>query len=78
MDAATLVRGSEPEISRWVFSTDGIAITGQLGIPTIGFGPSEEKWAHTVKDQVSVDHLLKATTFYALFPQTLAKRVAKP
>lgn len=78
VDAATLVRGSEPEISRWVFSTDGIAITGQLGIPTIGFGPSEEKWAHTVKDQVSVDHLLKATTFYALFPQTLAKRVAKP
>lgn len=77
VEAATLVRGSKPEISRWVFSTDGIAITGQLGIPTIGFGPSEEKWAHTVKDQVSVDHLLKATTFYALFPQILARRVAK-
>jgi putative selenium metabolism hydrolase len=73
--AAEGILGRQPAVSRWVFSTDGIATMGQLGIPTIGFGPSEERFAHSVQDQVSVEHLVAATAFYAIFPQILAKRV---
>lgn len=75
VEAASLVQDRKPAISRWVFSTDGIATMGQLGIPTIGFGASEERFAHTVQDQVPMDHLIAATAFYALFPQILANRV---
>jgi putative selenium metabolism hydrolase len=74
-EAAEGILERRPAISRWVFSTDGIATMGQLGIPTIGFGPSEERFAHTVQDQVSVEHLVTATAFYAIFPQALANRV---
>ena len=74
-EAAEGILERRPTISRWVFSTDGIATMGQLGIPTIGFGPSEERFAHTVQDQVSVEHLVTATAFYAIFPQVLASRV---
>jgi len=73
--AAQGVRGEKPAIGRWVFSTDGIATMGQLGIPTIGFGPGEERFAHTVQDQVSIDQLVTATAFYAVFPQVLANHV---
>lgn len=74
-DAAAGILGRRPAISRWVFSTDGISTMGQHGIPTIGFGPSEEKWAHSTRDQVSVEHLVTATAFYAAFPQILANRL---
>ena len=75
VEAAAGVRGWRPSISRWVFSTDGVSIAGQLGIPSIGFGPGEERWAHTVKDQVPVEQLVTATAFYAAFPQILANRI---
>lgn len=68
--------GQKPRIDKWTFGTDASSLMGKLGIPTIGFGPSEEKWAHTVNDQVSVDHLIKATMFYALFPTVLAAKLS--
>ncbi|MDF2626821.1 MAG: selenium metabolism hydrolase [Symbiobacteriaceae bacterium] len=74
-EAARNIRGTEPAISRWVFSTDGIATMGQLGIPTIGFGPGEEFYAHTVQDQVRIDDMVTAMAFYAVFPQILTNRV---
>ena len=60
--------GEEPEIGRWIFSTNGVSSMGQLGIPTIGFGPSEEEFAHTNQDKCSVEDLKKACAFYAAFP----------
>jgi putative selenium metabolism hydrolase len=53
---------------RWLFSTDGNYSMGVKSIPTIGFGPGEERHAHTVEDQVRVEDLWKAVAFYALFP----------
>jgi acetylornithine deacetylase/succinyl-diaminopimelate desuccinylase-like protein len=41
---------------------------GVKSIPTIGFGPGEERHAHSTEDQVKVDDLWKAVAFYALFP----------
>ncbi len=64
-----------PPTSRWVFSTDGISTMGRLGIPTIGFGPAEERHAHSVDDQVRIDHLTKSAMFYSLFPAVYSKRV---
>ncbi|MGE5675225.1 MAG: YgeY family selenium metabolism-linked hydrolase [Mycobacterium leprae] len=75
VEAATGILGHRPGISRWVFSTDGVATMGQLGIPTIGFGPGEERWAHTVKDQISIEQLVAATAFYAALPPILAQKV---
>jgi putative selenium metabolism hydrolase len=58
----------EPHVGKWVFSTNGIATMGMMGIPTIGFGPADEIHAHTVLDQIPVDHLVRAAAFYAGFP----------
>ncbi|MEA4883059.1 MAG: YgeY family selenium metabolism-linked hydrolase [Clostridia bacterium] len=77
VEAARQVLGRDPVVSKWVFSTDGVSITGKHGIPTIGFGPGEEKYAHTVNDQVPVDHLAAATGFYAVFPDVAAAIMAK-
>ncbi len=62
------VLGRHPEVGKWSFSTNGIATMGMLGIPTIGFGPANELYAHTVEDQVPADHLVAAAAFYAAFP----------
>ena len=59
---------SRPNIGKWVFSTDGNYSMGMKSIPTIGFGPAEEKHAHSADDQVRVDDLWKSAAFYALFP----------
>jgi putative selenium metabolism hydrolase len=59
---------SPPGVGKWVFSTDGNYSMGMRSIPTIGFGPAEERHAHAADDQVRVDHLWKSAAFYALFP----------
>jgi acetylornithine deacetylase/succinyl-diaminopimelate desuccinylase-like protein len=61
----------EPVVDKWTFSTNGVSIMGRNGIPCIGFGPANEVYAHTVDDQVPVEHLLKAAQFYALYPEYL-------
>jgi hypothetical protein len=42
------------------------------GIPTLGFGPQEEKYVHAADDQVDLTKLQKAAAFYALFPLIFA------
>ncbi|MDH5605565.1 MAG: YgeY family selenium metabolism-linked hydrolase [Anaerolineae bacterium] len=51
---------------KWDFSTNGIYWAGKAGIPSIGFGPGDEVTAHTVKDSVLLEDVVKATEFYAL------------
>lgn len=53
---------------KWNFSTNGIYWAGKAGIPSIGFGPGEEETAHTVRDSVLLDDVVKAAEFYALLP----------
>ena len=57
--------GYEPHIGRWGFSTDGAYTMGVAGIPTVGFGPGDERHAHTVEDQVRVEDVVKAARVYA-------------
>lgn len=63
--------GYVPRITRWEFSTDGVYTAGVAGLPTIGFGPGEERYAHTSDEQVRVRDLQAAARVYA----ELAKRL---
>ncbi|AEX86094.1 M20/DapE family protein YgeY/putative selenium metabolism hydrolase [Marinitoga piezophila KA3] len=67
----------EPFIDKWTFSTNGIATAGVYGIPTVGFGPGDEKYAHAPNEKVKIEHLVKAAAFYANFPKTLVEKLKK-
>lgn len=54
----------KPEQGVWTFATDG-RIYARLGIPVIGFGPGEEKYAHTQTDHVRVQDYLDTIKVYA-------------
>jgi putative selenium metabolism hydrolase len=56
------------DTSHWVFSTNGVASMGKLGIPTIGYGPANEVHAHTAHDQCPENDLVDALRWYAAFP----------
>jgi putative selenium metabolism hydrolase len=64
--------GEPPEVGRWVFSTNGVAVMGMHGIPCIGFGPGNEAYAHMATEPVPVEHLVKAAAWYAAFPGAYA------
>ena len=57
--------GITPGVGKWDFSTDGVYSQGTAGIPTIGFGPGEEKYAHTVDEQIRLDDVAAAAEVYA-------------
>ena len=57
----------KPAIDKWTFSTNGVTINGLYKIPVIGFGPGKEEMAHAPNENVSIDHLIKASAFYANF-----------
>jgi acetylornithine deacetylase/succinyl-diaminopimelate desuccinylase-like protein len=69
VETGELAFGRTPEVSRWIFSTNGVSSAGKLGIPTIGFGPANEVYAHSIDDQVPLDHLPEAVAWYAAFPE---------
>jgi len=66
--------GGKPKVDKWTFSTNGVATMGMFKIPTVGFGPANEIYAHSVDDQVPVEHLVKAAAFYAAFPRQFVKQ----
>ena len=55
-----------PKIDKWTFSTNGVTIRGIHGVPVIGFGPGNEVMAHAPNEKVPIDHLVKASAFYAM------------
>ncbi len=57
--------GFLPRIGRWDFSTDGVYTAGIAGIPTLGFGPGEERYAHTAEEQIKTKDLEAAARVYA-------------
>ncbi|MDL1910968.1 YgeY family selenium metabolism-linked hydrolase [Chloroflexi bacterium CFX6] len=67
--------GEERPLGTWDFSTNGTYWAGKAGIPSIGFGPGDEKTAHTSHEHVSLDEVVAATEFYALFPNILSTQV---
>ncbi|MGB8984011.1 MAG: YgeY family selenium metabolism-linked hydrolase [Anaerolineales bacterium] len=69
--------GEKRVLGTWDFSTNGTYWAGKAGIPSIGFGPGDEKFAHTHLEQVPLNEVVAATEFYALFPGELSKQVDK-
>lgn len=56
--------GQNPSFNCWDFGTDGAWTATELNIPTIGYSPCEEEYAHTPKDRVSIDLMKKAVYGY--------------
>lgn len=61
----------EPFIDKWTFSTNGVAVAGLHNIPSMGFGPGDEKEAHSPNEKVRISDLVAASSFYAAFPYFL-------
>ena len=58
--------GGEPALCRpWAFATDGGWTCGVHGIPTIGFAPGEERFAHTNRERLDVE---EARWAYGRYP----------
>ncbi len=63
--------GEGRPLGTWDFSTNGTYWAGKAGIPSIGFGPGDEKDAHTPTEHVCLDDVVSATEFYAYLPKKL-------
>ena len=57
--------GYRPRVGRWAFSTDGTFTAGVANIPTVGFGPGEERYAHTLEEQIRLNDVVDAARVYA-------------
>jgi putative selenium metabolism hydrolase len=67
--------GEQRPLGTWDFSTNGTYWAGKAGIPSIGFGPGDEDFAHTILEQVPLSEVVAATEFYTLFPKMLSEVV---
>jgi len=65
--------GEEPEVGHWTFSTNGVATAGMHHIPTVGFGPGHEHFAHAPNEQTEVEHLVCCAAFYTALVDQFAK-----
>jgi succinyl-diaminopimelate desuccinylase len=57
-----------PAIRPWRFATDGGHTCGRFGIPTVGFAPGEERWAHTNRERLE---LAPAREVFAAYPAVI-------
>jgi putative selenium metabolism hydrolase len=65
--------GNEPEVGHWTFSTNGVATAGMHHIPSIGFGPGHEHFAHAPNEQTEIEHLVCSAAFYSALVDEFAK-----
>ncbi|HEX6134737.1 MAG TPA: M20/M25/M40 family metallo-hydrolase [Longimicrobiales bacterium] len=56
--------GRAPDIRPWTFATDGGHSCGVHGIPTIGYAPGEERYAHTNRERLELDSARAALAAY--------------
>jgi putative selenium metabolism hydrolase len=67
------VLGARPKLGIWPFSTDGAYTMGACGIPTIGFGPGDERLAHTTDERVRLADVALAASGYAQLAMELLR-----
>ncbi|MDR1765731.1 MAG: YgeY family selenium metabolism-linked hydrolase [Lachnospiraceae bacterium] len=65
--------GFDPLLSVYDFCTNGSLYAGELGIPTLGFGPSREDLAHSVDEYIEIGELTKAAACYVSVLGALTK-----
>ncbi|MGD8277134.1 MAG: M20/M25/M40 family metallo-hydrolase [Gemmatimonadota bacterium] len=56
--------GQRPRVRPWTFATDGGHTCGVHGIPTFGFAPGEERFAHTNRERLDLDEARRAFEAY--------------
>jgi putative selenium metabolism hydrolase len=62
--AALVARGEHPVVRPWTFATDGGHTCGVHGIPTFGYAPGEERFAHTNRERLDLAHARRAWDAY--------------
>jgi putative selenium metabolism hydrolase len=67
--------GRKPQLRPWSFATDGGHSCGVHGIPTIGFAPGEERYAHTNRERLE---LASARVAYDAYPHLMRALQAVP
>jgi succinyl-diaminopimelate desuccinylase len=60
--------GRTPALRPWTFATDGGHSCGVHGVPTLGFAPGEERFAHTNRERLE---LASARTAYDAYPDLI-------
>ncbi len=73
--AAEQCLGRKVGCGKWVFSTNATYWMGKAQIPSVGFAPGQELYAHTVLDQVPVDELVQSAEVYAMIPVVLGAQL---
>ncbi|MCP4724157.1 MAG: YgeY family selenium metabolism-linked hydrolase [bacterium] len=64
LDSYQEIFGEKTEPGVWSFSTNGVGTKGLFDIPTIGFGPGDDKLAHTPDEYIPAEEIKKAAEFY--------------
>ena len=59
---------TETSPGKWDFSTNGNYWRGKIGVPSLGFGPGDEIYAHAMDEHVALQDVVDATKFYTLLP----------
>ncbi|HEX6694862.1 MAG TPA: M20/M25/M40 family metallo-hydrolase [Longimicrobiales bacterium] len=76
--AAGVIRqamGTMPAIRPWTFATDGGHSCGVHGIPTIGFAPGEERYAHTNRERLELGQAERVFDAYPALIEAVAAAV---
>jgi succinyl-diaminopimelate desuccinylase len=60
--------GGAAETRPWTFATDGGWSCGVFGIPTLGFAPGEERFAHTNRERLELE---EARWAYSRYPELI-------
>lgn len=60
----------DPLVDKWVFSTNGVAVSGLNGIPCVGYGPGDAREAHKANESVKIEDLVLSAMMYVMIPQT--------
>jgi acetylornithine deacetylase/succinyl-diaminopimelate desuccinylase-like protein len=67
--SALQTHGLTPRVRPWTFATDGGHVCGVHGIPTFGFAPGEERFAHTNRERLD---LAEARQAFDAYPDLIA------
>ena len=68
--------GEDRPLGCWDFSTNGTYWAGKAGIPSIGFGPGDEIYAHSILENVPLEEVVNAAEFYAYLPKMLKETLS--
>jgi len=56
------------KLKTWKFATDASYFSGVAKIPTIGFGPGDERFAHSKDEHIPIKDVVESEGVYAMLP----------